>query len=392
MKHLGANNQVNYIKDFTTVVGARINRFLLKPIRPRLLTYCVTYRCNCKCRMCETFKKAKAHPDELSLAEIKRIFADRTFLHLDVVRFTGGEPFLRDDIGDIVAGINQQTNARIFYITTNGLLSEKIEAFVERVRHLGINLHVQVSLDDASELHDKIRGVPGLFKKAYCTLEALRKIREKWHFEVGINQTIARENMDKMENVNRLAKEFNCSHNITLAVKFHEGRMHEGLDFSRPLPFVTIDPMDGQTISEIYAKIDALKHSRYNLKKKQVSSSLRDLLEGYLNEGGRNRLLDHRERPKPPCTAYFTHFRLLPQGDTVSCSLRSNMAVGNLRHKPLSIIWSSEAARRERKAVKACGGCWSECDIAPSVFYSGDIIKWGVKKLAGQVNRGRSFL
>ena len=377
----GSNNQLNYFKDFSTVIKARINRLFLKPVFPRLITYCVTNRCNCRCAMCETSKRAEINHDELSEKEIKEIFSDRAFSLLDVVRFTGGEPFLRHDIADIVACINKRTKARIFYITSNGSLTERIESFASKVLPLGIQLHVQISLDDASDLHDRIRGVPGLYKKVCATLEALRRLREKWSFEVGINQTITMANMAKIEEVNRLSKEFGYAHNVTLAVEFHEGRIHKNVDFSKPLPFATIDSMDEHTVRDIYSRISALKHNNYAIKRKQVSSSLRDILEGYLNEGGMNRLLYQKDEPKPPCTAFFTHFRLLPDGGVVSCSIRSRLVVGSLREKSFSEIWYSDAAARERKAVKACGGCWSECDIAPSIFYSGDIIKWGLKKI-----------
>jgi MoaA/NifB/PqqE/SkfB family radical SAM enzyme len=381
LKKQYTENQVRYFKDISSVAKARINRFLLKPVFPKLITYCVTYRCNCRCVMCEAFKKADAYPYELSGNEINKIFSDRLFSRLEIVRFTGGEPFLKEDIGDIVASIYKLTKARVFYITSNGSMPERVEAFIKKVIPLGLQLHVQISLDDASEYHDIIRGVPGLYKKAYRTLEALQKLRQKWDFEVGINQTISKNNMMKMEEVNRLSKQFNCAHNITLAVKFHEGRIQQNIDFSKPLPFVTIDPMDEQTIEDIYSRIFALKNSNYDLKKRQVSSSLRNLLEGYLNEGGRNRLLYQKEKPKPACTAFFTHFRLLPDGGIASCSLRSSRVVGSLRDKSFSKIWRSDSAQRERKEVKQCGGCWSECDIAPSVFYSGDIIKWALKKL-----------
>ena len=381
MKNPNSINQVKYFRDISTVVHARMNRFLLKPVLPRLITYCVTYRCNCRCTMCEMFKKAEACREELSANDIGKIFADRVFARLDVVRFTGGEPFLKNDIGDIVSEISRLTNARIFYITTNGSFPEKVEQFIEKVMPLGIQLHVQISLDDVSELHDRIRGVTGLFEKAYSTLETLQKLKKKWRFETGINQTISKENMTRMQDVNLLAKKFGCAHNITLAVKHHEGRSHAGIDFSRPIPFATIDSMDDRTIRDIYSKIDALKHENYTLRKKLASSSLRDLLEGYLNEGGRNRLLYQKDNPKPPCTAFFTHFRLLPNGDAVSCSIRGNRVVGNLRDKTFSDIWHSDSARKERKSVRACAGCWSECDMAPSIFYSGDIIKWALKKL-----------
>lgn len=332
--------------------------------------------------MCDIYKESQGVGEELSIDEIDDIFTDKAFSKLEVVRFTGGEPFLREDIGDIIASIKKRTTTCIFYITSNGSLTQKIKAFVEKVLPLGIYLHVQISLDAASTLHDEIRGMPGLFKKVYQTLETLRYLKEKFSFQVGINQTIISKNIHEMEEVHRLSEEFGFSHNITLAAKFHEGRIPEGKDPQYLIPFVTLDKMYEETIRDLYSRINALKRNRYSLKmnKRQSSSSLRDLLEAYLNEGGKSRLLSQKEIPKPLCTAFFTHFRLLPDGALISCSIRRDKVVANLKDEPFSKIWWSSAARKERKEVKACKGCWSECDITPSIFYSGDIIWWYLKR------------
>ena len=382
LKNHASENRVNYLSSLTAVLKARLKRLANKPILPRLLTYCVTYRCNCRCVMCELYKETQDVRGELTAKEIDTIFADKAFSALEVVRFTGGEPFLKEDIGEIVASINKRTNTKVFYITSNGALTQRIKVFIEQVVPLGIYLHVQISLDAASPLHDEIRNVPGLFNKTYETLEMLRSLREKYQFEVGINQTIMTTNISEMERVHRLAQDFGFGHNITLAAQYHEGRIAKSTDLQDSLPFAALEGMDEATIRNIYDRINAMKHDQYNHKvgEKHSSISLRDLVEAYLNEGGRNRLLFQKEIPKPLCTAFFTHLRLLPCGELVSCSIRRKRIVGNLRNASFSEIWWSDNALKERKSVKACKGCWSECDITPSIFYSGDIIGWYLKR------------
>jgi len=377
-----SENRVNHISNLSAVLQTRVNRLMNKPILPRLLTYCVTYRCNCRCVMCELYKEVQDAGRELSASEIDTIFADRAFSALEVVRFTGGEPFLKEDIGEIVSAINRRTKTKIFYITSNGALTQRIQTFIEKVAPLGIYLHVQISLDAASPLHDEIRNVPGLFKKTYETLEMLRSLRKKYPFEVGINQTIMTANISELEKVHHLAQEFGFGHNITLAAQYHEGRIANATDMQGALPFTALEGMDEATVINIYDRINELKQNRYNRKMGETHSSisLRDLVEAYLNEGGRNRLLFQKEIPKPLCTAFFSHLRLLPYSDLVSCSIRRSRIVANLRDASFSELWWSVAALRERKSVKACKGCWSECDITPSIFYSGDIIKWYLKK------------
>ncbi len=374
--------RINYAKEVYGVIKSRINRVFLKPVYPRLITYCITYRCNCKCVICEIFKKVKKNSKELNKKEIDVFFKNRGFKNLDVVRITGGEPFLRQDLEEVVLSVKKNTPARVFYITTNGTFPERIKDFTKKILPQGIRLHLQLSLDAASEKHDEIRGVPGLFKKICFTLDLLNRIKEKNPlFEFGINQTIGESNIEEIEKVNFLTRQYNCSHNITLAVKFHEGRSSQVDAFTNPLPFITIDNLPCEKIMEIYERIEKVKKKKYRLKKEPGSAYLRDLLEGYLNEGGKNRLLLKTDKPKPACMAFFTHLRLLPEGSLVSCSLRSNKIVGNLRDGDFSKTWFSDESYRERKQVKACAGCWSECDLAPSIFYSGDIIKWAAKRI-----------
>ena len=60
---------------------------------PRFLTYTVTFGCNARCIMCDSWKMPS--PDDLSFAEIERIF--QQLPRMDAVRLTGGEPFVRRD-------------------------------------------------------------------------------------------------------------------------------------------------------------------------------------------------------------------------------------------------------------------------------------------------------
>ena len=66
--------------------------------------------------MCDIYKESQGGGEELSIDELDDIFIDKAFPKLDVVRFTGGEPFLREDIGDIISFIKKRTNTRVFYL------------------------------------------------------------------------------------------------------------------------------------------------------------------------------------------------------------------------------------------------------------------------------------
>lgn len=71
--------------------------------------------------MCDIWKKEAS--DELNILDIDKIF--KKISEVRVIRITGGEPFLREDLVEIVNLIAKNTKAKIVQITTNGLLKKK---------------------------------------------------------------------------------------------------------------------------------------------------------------------------------------------------------------------------------------------------------------------------
>ncbi len=155
---------------FTSIVARTFRRFN-KAIRPRLVTYDLTYKCNCKCKVCDVWKMPYRVDEELNIEDIEKIFKDRLFNNLDMLRITGGEPFLRSDIKDVVKKIFDSIKVKILHITTNGSLTEEILDFVRFIVKHCINLNLQVSIDGSSSVHDDLRGYSGLFNKVNFVLD-----------------------------------------------------------------------------------------------------------------------------------------------------------------------------------------------------------------------------
>jgi MoaA/NifB/PqqE/SkfB family radical SAM enzyme len=92
---------------------------------------------------------------------------------------SGGEPFLRKDLAEIIELFYVNNGVRHVNLPTNGLLPAKMEAVVshllERCPDLVIDLNF--SLDGLANTHDAIRGVPNNFVK---TLSTVRLAEQKW--------------------------------------------------------------------------------------------------------------------------------------------------------------------------------------------------------------------
>lgn len=365
-------------RDAAGAARARLLRGAGLPVRPRLITFNVTDRCNSRCTICDIHRRRPAG-EELSAQEIRDVFDDPALARLDVLRITGGEPFLRHDIADICAMAQTATPVRIIYITTNGLLPDRVEAFARAALPGRAALHVQVSLDAVDARHDAQRGVTGARDRAMETLERLAAIRREHEFHFGINQTVAADTLDQIAPVHEVAQRLGAGHSIILGARHHEGKdMAGALRNGNPLPFETQQPMAPDQIREFYRITESLKGGEHlaAVRGRSFSAWLRDLSEAYLNQGGRNRLLHDKNEPAPPCMALFAHARILPRGDVVACSVLADQPIGNVREQTFGRIWRSARAAAVRRRVTACPGCWIECDIQPSIFYSGDILKW----------------
>ena len=112
---------------------------------------------------------------------------------------TGGEPFLRKDIGEIVKIFHKNTGVRNVGIPTNGSTTARTVSIVKDLCEScpDLDLHIDVSLDGVGELHDEIRVFPGLFKRSIETYKALREIEKHYkNFSVQVETTVSKHNED----------------------------------------------------------------------------------------------------------------------------------------------------------------------------------------------------
>jgi MoaA/NifB/PqqE/SkfB family radical SAM enzyme len=167
---------------------------------PFKLNFAVTYRCNSRCRTCNIWKFYKDEnrdSRELTLGEISQVFRHlpSTVCWLCLV---GGEPFLRDDLLEIIrTAIDVIPSLTVISMDSNGLLEERTLALLEKIRNQKKAIfYLNFSLDGPEELHDLIRGIPGAFKKTWSTYLAARELlRNNGLFRVGLEATVSTLNL-----------------------------------------------------------------------------------------------------------------------------------------------------------------------------------------------------
>lgn len=116
-------------------------------------TVIVTYRCNAHCNMCDCFKDPTKPEEEITLDEIRKL-PEMAFTNI-----TGGEPFIRKDIEEIVEILLKKTNRIV--ISTNGYFSDRILKLCKRFPQVGI----RISIEGLEATNNMIRGIPDGFNR-----------------------------------------------------------------------------------------------------------------------------------------------------------------------------------------------------------------------------------
>ena len=161
---------------------------------PVSLVHFVTRRCNARCSFCFIdFDNPSPKSAELTLEEIEQL-TRTTGPQLRNVNLTGGEPFLRGDLTEIVRAYYRNAGVQSVYITSNGAFPDRVETLARAVaaEFPDRQLIVSLSLDAFPAEHDAIRKVDGLFDKAVATYRALRAVGANVTPNVGI--TVSHEN------------------------------------------------------------------------------------------------------------------------------------------------------------------------------------------------------
>ena len=138
---------------------------------PALVDLSVTNRCNLHCPFCfADSKDSSPFTEELSVDELFKLFSDLENINVLRVALTGGEPFLRQDIMEIITKFSSFNFAKT--INTNGTLIN--EEIAMELSNLNID-RICISLDGSnSKIHNRIRGL-GTFSKVIRGIELLKE-------------------------------------------------------------------------------------------------------------------------------------------------------------------------------------------------------------------------
>ena len=155
-------------------------------------TVIVTYRCNARCTMCSRYQAPSRAEEEISVETIRKLPS------MYFTNITGGEPFLREDLKDIVRELYKKSDRIV--ISTNGFFTDRILDLCREFPDVGI----RISIEGLEKTNNEIRGLEDGFNRGYTTLKKLRHMGMK---DVGFGMTVQDRNAADLVPLYKLSDE-----------------------------------------------------------------------------------------------------------------------------------------------------------------------------------------
>ncbi len=324
---------------------------------PSILTLFVTNRCNAKCRMCFNWKNMNDGKtrEELSVDEITKIAGSFNGLHSLIL--SGGEPFLRKDLKDIVGAFQKHSGTKQVSIPTNLFCSDAPEMIKDIASsYPDVFFRILISIDGIGEEHDDIRGHKGGFDKLTNNLNRLISYKKELH-NLSLNS-------------------------VTVVSSFNADRIIPTLDHIRELDIDDIkliyvrgdtrEPEAKEVTPEIYQK--CIQHAEKLTIKKKRTKSLYNNLFSSVSLVAKEEIaesLKTRRLPRP-CNAGSKLIVISDTGEVFPCEILSEK-FGDLREHnySLSEVLNTERAKKLLDFIneKKCF-CTMDCNAISNVIYS----------------------
>jgi radical SAM protein with 4Fe4S-binding SPASM domain len=312
---------------------------------PKNVIWDLTYQCQLRCVHCLTSsgERRRGELDTKSAIKLIQTMAEAKVFCLS---FSGGEPFLREDLVDLIHA-GAQTNMRVDLATNGvGIPAEKIRA----LRDLPV-FQVQISIDGPEEIHDRLRGRKGAFAAAR---QSVASFREEG-IAVGLNTTVSKANLGALDALIDLALAWGCTG-------------------YKAIPFL---PAGRGQQSAAWLEMDPSEHLRFA---RTIVARQRELA-GRLSvtaEATFPFLLDTvpstlHSRRMMGCSAGYDTLSVGADGTAYPCPFLHDFPLGHVLNQPVRELWggASELVRLRGLSREDFHGSCRECEFAGSLCGGG---------------------
>ena len=316
---------------------------------PKKIDIDVTSRCNLRCRYCYHFESPGDTGGDLPAREWVRFFEELNRCAVTEVTMAGGEPFIREDLKEIIGGI--VSNRMRFTILSNGtLIDDDMAAFLASTGRCNT---VQVSLDGSVPVtHDSMRG-QGSFVKAAEGIRAL----QRHDVPVTVRVTIHRSNVHDLESVTRLLLDdlglpgFSTNSASSMGLCRKNAEMVQLTIEERTLAMETLLHLNEHHNGRIQAMAGPLAEARLWF---EMEHAMR---QGLPTLPGRGALTG--------CGCIFHSLGVRSDGVMVPCTMLSQIELGRINRDDLREVWQGHEELNRLRARSGmalsefpfCEGC-----------------------------------
>ena len=327
---------------FSLQTKFRLGKSLVLKRNPAYVQFYITARCNLTCEQCNIIY-ANSDLPEIDLNGIKKIAFNLSKLGVSIVLLTGGEPFLRKDLPEIIAAF--KSNGIHVRIQTNGLASESA---IKRCVEHGAN-DISISLDSLQpSRQDKINGgFESSWDSAIKAISLFGKHLPKKSF-ASLGCVLSKSNISDVLDVIRFGTQIGWH---TSLVPVHVTNL------AQPRGFRTTDQALRFDSSSVGSAVEVLRNAR---KMRDEGYLLYDS-DQYLDDIGRfisGERVMWRDKHSGVCDSPNLYFAILPNGEFAPCcDYRIEDAVNCSSDDFPQVYRSMNFQKQVIGIVRDCEGC-----------------------------------
>ena len=337
---------------------------------PVYVQFYITARCNLTCEQCNIIY-ANSDVGECTMSEINKIADNFSNLGVAIILLTGGEPFARRDLPEIVYAF--ESRGIHVRMQTNGFASE--EQIFKVVEAGGKD--ISISLDSLNfEKQDKINGgFQKSWEKALKSISLFTKYLPKENSFASLGCVFQPQNMNDVEQVIEFGTLINWH---TSLVPIHV------TNHAKPRGFRTFDQtlkFQEQHFEEAFKIIERIRKMRDAGFLLYDSDQYLDDIKSFI----KNEKTTWRKKNKNICDSPNLYFALLPNGEFAPCcDFRLENSYPAYKSNFVDLYKNDTGWRKEvSKVTTACSGC---------MYGSYPEITISMRFLAAKIQRIKTFL
>lgn len=326
---------------FTRKAKIALLKGIITKKAPVYVQFSITKNCNLGCAMCSS-SQSRREENDLSLGEIKKMAEVLDKIKVGIILLTGGEPFLRDDIVEIIRIFSKK--GLTVRLQTNGILAteDKIKSALQAgMKEVTLSLH---SL--TPEIHDTITGQKGSWNKIIESISRFSTILPCKNTLLGINTVVCPQNINELTEIIAFTTKIGFYSSL-IPIHVLTAPANGEFVIRKEAPDFSFSKEKFSDIDRVYNEIIKMKKKNYNIYNSyRFLRNSPEFLKG--------------KRIKWHCDSPNLYFAISPSGNFLPCvdiKTPIPMLTGNFID-----LYNSSAWRLQfQKKVKNCAGCFYAC-------------------------------